>query len=69
MLDVCRFLKYDSIFHTIHLKETGKCFLNNTFERNGEVFSEFFPILNFSGGRFFASFYGSVIFDNAEKIQ
>ena len=26
VLDVCSFLKYESIFHTVHLKETGKIF-------------------------------------------
>ena len=52
VLDVCSFLKYDSIFHAIHLKETRKRFLNNTYERKGEAFSESFPILNFSGEHF-----------------
>ena len=56
VLDVCSFLKYDSIFHAIHLKEMGKRFLYNTFERNGETFSEFFPIVNFSGECLFRVF-------------
>ena len=56
VLAVCSFLKYESIFHTIHLKETWKRFLNNTYERNGEEFSEYFPILNFSGKRFLRVF-------------
>ena len=68
MLCVCSFLKYDSIFHAIDLEETGKRFLNSSFERNSEAFSKPFPILNFSGEHFFVSFCGSVIFDNAEKV-
>ena len=56
MLDVCSFLKYESISHTIHLKETGKSFLS---------LFQFLIIV----GNAYCEFYGSVISDIAEKVQ